>query len=375
MAAEVEYWIYIYLLFWLLSFSIVTINYFTAPRFKLKKTSDQNKKVSILIPCRNEETNVTKTVLSCLNLNYQNIEILVLNDKSTDKTGEVLNNLASKYPEKVKVFEGTELPDDWLGKNWACWNLQKYATGDYLLFIDADVVLHKYALDIALEELEKNKFDMVSAFSSQKMQTFGEFLIVPLMEWFLTAFLPLISIYKLSHHSLAAANGQFILIRKNVYDKVGGHETLKYQVVEDLEMSRLLKREKYKVCTYFANDFVMCRMYKSFEESFLGFTKNYYLISRANPVLFILFHFAVVMFYVVIPVYLLFYSPYLGFVALSFLIVGITMKARMTNQGVMYSILLFPLHMIMTIPLSIRSYYAFLTKTGVWKGRQLKIAR
>jgi chlorobactene glucosyltransferase len=198
---------------------------FTAPELKnISKHSDDQKLVSVLIPARNEEKNIEKCIKGVLSQDYQNKEIIVLDDCSTDKTYQIAFAFSDK---NIKVITGAPLPQNWLGKNWACNQLAQEANGEYLLFIDADVELKPEVISSAVFELEKSNAALISIFPTQIIKSFGEHFIVPLMNWLLLTFLPLKLVYASSSKSFVAANGQFMLWRKSDYFKLGKHQVVK----------------------------------------------------------------------------------------------------------------------------------------------------
>ena len=189
-----------------------------------KSILKSNELVSILIPMRNEESNVSKCIESILKQTYTNYEIIVYDDESTDKTLELLKTYANKN-RKLKIIEGQNKPTDWLGKNWACWNLANEAKGDIFLFIDADVELKEHAIESVLIQIKKDKVHMLSVFPFQTNLTIGEKITVPSFLMFLYSFLPLGMVKIISGPSIAAANGQFMIWQKNAYFETGGHKS------------------------------------------------------------------------------------------------------------------------------------------------------
>ena len=268
-------------------FSVISIyNLFTAPILAkcTPQVSDQ-KLVSVLIPARNEEKNIAKCIEGMINQDYPNKEIIILDDNSTDKTFEIASSIHS---DNLNIIKGKELPSDWLGKNWACNQLSSVPKGDYLLFIDADVDLKPSAISSAVYEMNTSNATLISIFPTQIIKSFGEYLIVPLMNWLLLSFLPLRFVYSSSNKSFIAANGQFMLWKKDDYKRLGGHNKVKNKVVEDMEIARLVKLNLLKVKTMLGGELVLCRMYNSLSESYNGFQKNFYAGFSINPILFLI---------------------------------------------------------------------------------------
>ena len=365
-ADEVIYWI---LLIPLGIFTCVAIyNYFTAPR--LGNNVSVNKKnpfVSILIPARNEGKNIKNCIRSILDQSYKNYEVIVLNDNSEDNTAEIVINMKE---ENVTLVNGTPLPEGWFGKNWACHQLSQKAKGEILLFIDADVIIKEHAVEAAVNELLISESDMISVFPTQIISTLGEQLVVPLMNWLLLNFLPLRFVYSSKKKSFAAANGQFILIKKNVYEIIGGHSFLRNKVVEDMEMARELKKRNYKIKTLLGNNLIFCRMYNDFTSSVKGFSKNFYKGFNIPYLFFFLFVLFIEIIYLV-PIILLFASFQFAVLVLLILISRIFISST-SNQNIFASLFLHPLQMIILLFVGINSVYIDFYKGIEWKGRIIK---
>lgn len=359
---------FVVLLISLSVFSVISIyNLLTAP--VLKKGSHHSsvqKLVSILIPARNEEKNIEKCLKGVLAQNYQNKEIIVLDDNSTDST----YNLVSSFSKSnVEVLKGKQLPPDWLGKNWACHQLAKEAKGEYLLFVDADVEVRPEVISSAVYELEKSNAVLLSIFPTQIINSFGEHLIVPLMNWLLLTFLPLRFVYRSSSKAFVAANGQFMLWRKDDYFKIGGHEKVKNKVVEDMELARLVKQNKLKVKTMLGGNLVYCRMYESFNQAYNGFTKNFFAGFLLSPFLFL----AIILFLLIAFVlpFLFLILPAHSLILIALILITRISVSIVSNQNLFINILLHPVQMLFMFWIGIVSLIKFKTKTIVWKQRKL----
>ena len=151
--------------------------------------------VSILIPARNEERNIERCLKSILNQDYKNTEIIVLNDNSTDRTGEVVKKLAEK-DSRIRLVSGKPLPQGWLGKNFACFQLSRYAKGDYLIFTDADTYHFNSSVKSALACLITNRLDAACPFPRQIMVSLSERMAIPFINFAILLFMPLALIRK-----------------------------------------------------------------------------------------------------------------------------------------------------------------------------------
>jgi chlorobactene glucosyltransferase len=241
--------------------------------------------VSILIPARNEAQRIETCLESLLAQDYPNYEILVLDDRSTDGTFNLVQSYAgSKSSAKpgqihqLKILKGKEMPKGWLGKPWACYQLSLKAQGEWLFFIDADTWHFPEALKRTVQMAEKGKADVVSLLTRQITQTWMEALVIPVMAFHLLAFFPArLALNTKSRLSrFAGISGQFIFIRRSVYRAFGGHQAVKNEVVEDLNLGKQLVQKGYRVVLGDGSDFSFCRMYTNAKEVWEGLSKNFF---------------------------------------------------------------------------------------------------
>ncbi|MDQ3020932.1 MAG: glycosyltransferase family 2 protein [Bacteroidota bacterium] len=291
----------------ILLFIINLINLFSLPKINSiqKNISNKNKDVlvSVLIPARNEEDNIARCIKSVLNQSYGNIEIIVLNDNSSDRTGEIFNSIEDS---RLKIINGKPLEAGWVGKNFACDQLQRLAKGKYLLFIDADTEMSKGCVSAAVFFAAENGTDLLSIMPYEESVTFWEKLVIPMLYFAVMVFLPVPMIEKSNLKQLAMGNGQFMFFKQSFYDKIGGHKSLKNKIVEDVWLARRIKEFGGKLIFADGTDIMKCRMYKGFEEIWSGFSKNVfaglsfssiglitvillYLVFFISPVFFLIF--------------------------------------------------------------------------------------
>jgi glycosyltransferase involved in cell wall biosynthesis len=227
--------------------------------------------VSAIVPARNEEANIARVVRS-LALQPEIVEIVVVNDQSTDGTGEVLAQLAAEVP-NLRVLDGEPLPAGWVGKNYAVWQGAQQARGEWLLFTDADAVHLLGSTAMALAMAEERHADIVSFSPAQEMHTWWERALIPFV------FCRLAQLYSYDRVNdpqspSAAANGQYLLIRRQSYEQIGGHAAVCGEVLEDVALARRAKAAGVRL--YFApgEQIARVRMYASFRAMWEGWTKN-----------------------------------------------------------------------------------------------------
>lgn len=357
----------------LIGFATITVyNYFTAPKLRINKSpKNEDKLVSILIPARNEESNITKSLLSAINQTYQNTEIIVLDDKSTDKTAEIVYEIIKKYPKhKITLYQGSDLPAGWNGKSWACYNLASYANGDYILFIDADVILSKYAIASSLYEIQKHNLDLLTVFPTQITKTLGETILVStFMEWFLTSLLAIKLSNDIKVPSFSAACGQFMFMKKSSYDAIGGHSCVGQNIVEEREISMKFMKEGFKPYTYLGNEVVYCRMYKDLKSSINGFANPFYSGTKMHPIQFFTFIILLPVVYIT-PLFMVFIdTKYLLPVYL--ILLQRFAESALFRKNFFKTLILHPLQMFSFFAIGVISYQRTVSGKLVWKGRVL----
>jgi len=243
--------------------------------------------VSILIPARNEEERIGPCLESLLHQTWTEREIIVLDDRSEDGTAALVRTFAARDP-RIRVVEGAELPPGWTGKAWACRQLVGQARGEYLLFTDADTRHQPGSVADAMGEMERGRYDLVSLWPRQETLTWSEKAVVPFMLVLLLVFMP--------HwmpgrtRSLGAANGQFLLFRRKAYQDIGGHETVRGHLVDDVALARELKSAGGRVRNLDGSRHVSCRMYGSFPQLWEGFSKNLRAGFEESTFSFLVFH-------------------------------------------------------------------------------------
>ena len=237
---------------------------------------DDAESVSILIPARNEEANIEEAVRAACAQTASRVEVVVLDDGSTDATPRLLASLRAECP-RLRVVGGQPLPSGWAGKAWACWQLgSEHARRDWLLFADADVRLDPEAASRALAAARAQRADFLSAFPRQLVPTPGEALLAPLMYLLLMAYLPMAFIRSHSLPSLSAACGQFMLVRRDAYLAADGHRAVAGTLHDGIKLARRMKAAGFSIGIVDGQDLATCRMYAGFRASWQGFARNAY---------------------------------------------------------------------------------------------------
>ena len=242
--------------------------------------------ISVCIPARNEERNIRACVESVLGQDYPNFEVIVLDDRSTDATLEILRQIAARN-DKLKIISGSDLPKSWAGKPHALYQASAVARGEWLCFIDADTFLAPETLSACYVKALETKADMFTIMTFQVLGSFWEKVVMPLV---MTALSVGFSPRKVNdpNRKDAIANGQFILIKRPVYDAIGGHASVKDNIVEDKAISEQVKWNGYRLIVADGMKVARTRMYTSLPEMWEGWTKNIYLGLRGQPGLVVL---------------------------------------------------------------------------------------
>ena len=231
--------------------------------------------ISVCIPARNEERNIRACVEAVLNQTYPNFEVIVLDDRSTDATLEILHSIRN---DKLKIVNGSDLPSDWAGKPHALYQAANACDerSEWLCFIDADTFLALEALASCYAKAVETNADLFTMMTFQITETFWERVVMPLV---MTALSVRFSPRKVNdpQRKDAIANGQFIFIKRSVYDAIGGHESVKDQIVEDKAISEKVKWGGYRLIVADGMQVARTRMYTSLPEMWEGWTKNIYL--------------------------------------------------------------------------------------------------
>jgi glycosyltransferase involved in cell wall biosynthesis len=241
--------------------------------------SNGNPRVSIIVPARNEEEHIGPALTTLLKLDYDNYEVIAVDDRSTDRTGEVMDRSAST-PEasgRLKVIHIAELPAGWLGKVHAMWSAAGTAKGDWLLFTDADVLFRPDVLSRALAYAEAEAADHLVLFPRIIMKTSGEKMMIAFFQ----------TLFVFGHRPWRVADpktkdhmgvGAFNLIRRSVYDAIGGYQALRFEVLDDMKLGKIVKNTGYAQRNVYGEDLISLRWAYGAMGVVNNLTKNFFAV-------------------------------------------------------------------------------------------------
>lgn len=272
-----------------LLFLILLMNLATYPRLRAGKThpiqpAGEERQpyppLSILIPARNEESCIEACVRSLLAQEYESLEVLVLDDQSTDATASIVQRLIDELPAdrsgRLRLLRGEPLPAGWIGKNFACHQLALQAKGELLYFTDADTVHAPGTARAVVDCMQRSQAQLLSAHPEYVFGGLGERLLVPLPNFSMLILLPLALVLRRPEPALSNGNGQLMCFQRSTYEQIGGHLGLKDSIIEDVELARLCKATGHRMIFVDASTLVRCRMYRSFADVVAGFSKNHF---------------------------------------------------------------------------------------------------
>lgn len=229
--------------------------------------------VSVLVPARNEARNIRRCLRSLLAQDCPQLEVLVLDDNSTDATPEIVAAMARQDP-RLRLIHGQSLPQGWMGKNFACHQLARLARGKWLLFTDADTVHQPGTLSWAIAAARQNGADLVTLIPRTVTHTFGEQLVLPIIPFGLLGCYPLAVGARWRIPFLTMALGPFMLFRRDAYFRIGGHEAVRGEIAEDVALARQTIRSGGRVTLLDGSEQVDVHFYRGFRESWRGLTKS-----------------------------------------------------------------------------------------------------
>jgi len=231
--------------------------------------------VSIIIPARNEEKALPTCLASLLNLDYPAWEVIVVDDHSTDQTSTIIKSFTPNHP-NLKIIQSNDLPNGWTGKNWANYQGMQASTNEWLLFTDADTEFFPHALSSALAYAQDKGLDMLSLLPRSNMTNFWDRITLPIIGGLIMAWCPFVKVNN-PRSTIAGAVGAFILIKRKVYEAVGGHAAIRGKIVDDREFAILVKSSGYKFHLLNGTEIYRVLMYNNLKSLWEGWGKNLFL--------------------------------------------------------------------------------------------------
>ncbi|HEX6294409.1 MAG TPA: glycosyltransferase [Nitrososphaeraceae archaeon] len=203
-------------------------------------------KISIILPARNEEKHIRHCIDSLLKQDYPDFEIILVNDESTDKTLEIMKEFEKSHPAKIKVVNVTHRDENWIGKNWACYQGYLKSNGNLLLFTDADSSHSEKTLSLAVQNIIHNRLDAITVMPMLLCHDFLTKVTIPILTTFMhTRFSPL----KVNNakSKIGYFFGSYFIINRDTYEKVGTHESVKHEIIEDGALGKKVKEANFKM--------------------------------------------------------------------------------------------------------------------------------
>jgi chlorobactene glucosyltransferase len=333
---------------------------------------------SVLVPARNEELNIGRCIKSLLDQDYPDFQVIVLDDNSTDRTWQILQEFALKYP-GLTLLQGTPLPDDWLGKHWACSQLAQASDGELLVFVDADTYHEPGMLRGAAAAMVNEKAALISALPRQIIVSWSEMLSIPAFYLGMLCGVPL-ELTRLQRNPLLfAVLGQFLVFRRDAYEAAGGYAAVRNNVVDDIAIGRRVHAMGLKYKLLDGGGLVSCRMYRNFDQVWKGLTKSTFATFNFDPFFLVFMWTLVVIVFVSPPIVL-----GIG-LAQPQVPVGITTMAaaavflNLVLWTVSHARFHFPLYLVLIYPLStvfmtvvaLASMVLTMQGKARWKGRSM----
>ena len=358
---------------WVSVFFRTIVNLRLLPRLHAAGTAD-GPLVSVVIPARNEERSIERTVRAFLSQSWSSVEVVVIDDRSTDSTPAILSRIARDDP-RLRVITGSETPDGWLGKPWALQQGSAEARGEILLFVDADILYQRDAVAAAANHLQASGAAMLALLPSLVMESFWERVVMPQLAMVVYSLLPTWLANKTTIRVLGVGGGTGNMIWRRDYDAVGGHAALRDAVIDDVGLARLVRRSGRRTAVVRAEEMVSVRMYEGGREIIEGFTKNTFAVFDRSyfatvivTILGIVFH--------IVPYVLAVAGRPVAIAAVAFITLTRVLLFASLGYRLHYALWAHPLMMIVWTWITLRSMWITgVRKRLAWRGRSYDARR
>ena len=346
-------------------------------RFYKKTNNTYPQKICVIIPARNEEKNISKTLGSIVDQSLKNIKILIVDDNSTDKTYLIASNLLKKKKVNHQIIKGKKLPNGWSGKVWAlkqAVDILKKNEIEYYLFLDSDIILKKGIIAEAVEFLCQKKLLMVSLMAKLNCSSSWEKILIPAFIYFFQKIYPFSKVND-PNNSLAAAAGGFILCKSEVFSEENLYDQIKDKVIDDCNIAKKIK-EKGNIWLGLTEKIYSNRCYTNLSDIWRMISRTAYEQLNFSPLYLCLSIFGMCTIYLY-PVLVMFFFEMdqsrlflLNSLTILFLIISFRPTVRFYNLSIFYYLSL-PLASFIYIMMTITSAFNFHFRKGnIWKGRK-----
>jgi chlorobactene glucosyltransferase len=343
------------------------------PQSSSPYSSPDQPRVSLLVPARNEASNLEHLLPSLIAQEYTNLEIIVLDDHSSDGTLAVIRKYAAS-DSRLLPIAGADLPRGWLGKPHACQQLSRAASGKILIFTDADTVWSPDGVRLIVNAFAATDADALSAWPEQTCTDPLSSLLQPLQQWSLVAFLPLRLVPARYFPVAVAANGQCLAFRRETYTQIGGHTGVRSSVIEDMALARNVKNARGRFGLFNAAGVIRTRMYGGVHEAFEGYTKNVFPAFGASRLAFMA---------VMLLNLILFVAPWIWLVLQpglepAFAVLLSVLPRTLSDRASHYPhglSLLHPIAIFVWALVGLESWHRYRRGTVAWKGRSYDLRK
>ncbi|MBA3768119.1 MAG: glycosyltransferase [Acidobacteria bacterium] len=341
-----------------------------------KSDAPQPALISILIPARNEETNLAACLDTALAQGEIVGEALVYDDHSTDNTQAVINEFVKRDP-RVRLIRAAALPAGWCGKTFACTQLAASARGEWLLFLDADARLAEGAAARMLAEAVRRRLTLLSCWPALELRSFWEKALMPLLNFVVFTLYPAPLALKRDDASLGLAHGACLLVHRSTYERVGGHTEVRDQLFEDVRLAQVWREGGGAGLCLDGQGIVSVRMYHSFAEIWGGFQKNFYPAFRRELSfwMFMATHLALFLLPFILAPFVLMMDRVGGAALIVIALCVMAMRAVLAVRfrHPWWSVLLHPVGEAILLALGLSSWWRCKSGRGVeWKGRRYR---